>query len=290
MPRPPACYISNPPDKIPMVFTDVSDFPRQPKPMSRRKAKHFPRTSLLPHAIECQSESQPSNLPPGSRRSNSTVASMSTRPSEAEPPYSTGTLSKKSLTDEQKLIVSELLRKFKGCSSSDAGLKMLDEFHLTPSDRSQDTLDKEIIKEIVLLRAGGLSFRNSMGSWDSDLSIPAKPDLQPTSSTIPEDEKQIRSMKYQMIKSIYMKKLELNQAGRLLLPKIVRTKQEMDYSILQHSGPKTSSSDETRTSTATPQPKLRRGDRLLRQCMKGPAGRMKQRQLLASRGSETVEA
>ncbi|KAH9814201.1 hypothetical protein DFH28DRAFT_1083190 [Melampsora americana] len=269
IPRPPPCYISNPPTKVPMVFTDVSDFPRQTKPISKRKAKHFPRSSILsPYS---QSNSTPS--PPHSRdqrRSNSTLASMSVRMADGDLAYPSGT-SKSSknntLSDEHKELVSELLRKFKGCSSSEAGMKMLDEFKFDSSP-----LNNESIKEMVLLRAGGLSFRESMGNWNNDLS--RTQDLQPS---LKGDEKAIQSMKYQMIKSIYMKKLELNQAGRLLLPEKVRSKQEKDFSIVQQS-----------VSSVLPkvqQVKLRKGDRLLKQCMKGPAGRMKQRQLLKAQKS-----
>ncbi|KAG0144079.1 hypothetical protein CROQUDRAFT_47859 [Cronartium quercuum f. sp. fusiforme G11] len=277
VPRPPPCYISAPPDKIPMVFTDVSEFPRQAKPISKRKAKHFPRTSLLPNHSEW-------NAPPRSR-SNCTLAAMSVRMADGEVAYPTGTqklAQNKSLSDEQKEVVSDLLRRFKGCSTSDAGMKMLDEFKLESSE-SNSQLDHDLIKEMVLLRAGGLSFRKSMGTWDADLSISAQ--TSEPASPVPEDEKQIQSMKYQMIKSIYKRKLELNQAGRLLLPKMVRAKQEKDFSILHNQASKVQSEDEA-TKIVPSSTKLRRGDRLLRRCMKGPAGRMKQRELLAAKAAE----
>ncbi|KAI9625582.1 hypothetical protein KEM48_010844 [Puccinia striiformis f. sp. tritici PST-130] len=53
-------------------------------------------------------------------------------------------------------------------------------------------------------------------------------------SDMSEDEKPIGSIKFDMIKSIYLKKLELNPSGRLLLAKSVRSKEERDLKPCQH--------------------------------------------------------
>ncbi|KAH9472710.1 hypothetical protein Pst134EA_003317 [Puccinia striiformis f. sp. tritici] len=327
LPRPPTSYISKPANKIPMVFTDVSEFPRAPKPMSKRQARYFPKTSLLPdYSAEPTCSSQPT-----SRRSHSTIAPTmaSVDPmnsAQFSPPK--GDVHKNSLGSnpqqvegmaaERRILATRLLSQLRGCSSSENSSKLLDQIS-TSSDYSEfrnlTGIDEDQIKESLLLRAGGLSFKtpgdgSKQNEADFDFSdpsdrssnstIPSKqqnnnPGQSQAVSVLSEDEKQIRSIKFEMIKSIYLKKLELNSSGRLLLPKSVRSKEEKDLKLFQHTTSSASTSSSihntgqnpttattTGTSSQTNPPELSdsTSNQLVRRCMKGPLGRMKQRQQL----------
>ncbi|KAH9448985.1 hypothetical protein Pst134EA_018933 [Puccinia striiformis f. sp. tritici] len=108
-----------------------------------------------------------------------------------------------------------------------------------------------------------------------------------------EDEKPIGSIKFDMIKSIYLKKLELNPSGRLLLAKSVRSKEERDLKPCQHTTSSASTSpsilntgrNSTTATTTGPSSQTNPSELsgstsnpLVQRCMKGPRGRMKQRQ------------
>ncbi|MBW0476033.1 hypothetical protein O181_015748 [Austropuccinia psidii MF-1] len=288
LPRPPACYVANPPGKVPMVFTDVSEFPRLPKPMSKRKAKYHPKTSLLPnYSTELH---QPTRTM-SSRRSNSTLAAIAVRQSQDSTLSDRigGRTSEKTPSkakEGKQELAAQLLRQFKGCANSNNGLKLLEEFKSVKTNKlaSQTEIDSDEIKERVLLQAGGLSFRKPGAKAASEYN-----ETNETSTeNLSDEEKQIRSIRYEMIKSIYLKKLELNSAGRLLLPKSIRTKEEQDYQILSSHSPheivetKGSTSQRNRQSQLT-----NRSNSLIKQCMKGPRGRIKERQLL-NKSKETL--
>ncbi|POW06359.1 hypothetical protein PSTT_09039 [Puccinia striiformis] len=225
LPCPPTSYISKPANKILMVFTNVSEFPQAPKPMSKRQARYFPKTSLLPdYLAEPTCSSQPTL-----RRSHSTVAptiasvdpinnahffpakgdvcenSIGSNPQQVE-----------KMAVKRRILVTQLLSQLKGCLRLENSSKLLDQIRTSSNYsefRNLTGIDKDQIKESVLLRAGGLSFKTPVMS---------------------EDEKPIGSIKFDMIKSIYLKKLELNPSGRLLLAKSVRSKEERDLKPCQH--------------------------------------------------------
>ncbi|KNZ53386.1 hypothetical protein VP01_3255g1, partial [Puccinia sorghi] len=299
LPRPPPCYISNIPNKVPMVFTDVSEFPRAPKPMSKRKAKYYPKTSLLPDYSALPSRSGPQSA----RRSHSTAAATPVvepiggspfSPSETEVCETlAASNTRQDKTDAQRRnLTARLLRQLKGCANSEHGSRLIDELSALPHDSECTYLtgmDANQIKESLLLRAGGLSFKAPGSKKNMESLDPIE-----TSSTKNEtpDEKQIQSIKVDMIKSIYLKKLELNSAGRLLLPRSIRSKEEKDLKILQHTTPSSTynvaRNNGTTVASQSNSPDLigSRSNQLVRRCMKGPLGRIKQRQelqLLASR-------
>ncbi|PLW33817.1 hypothetical protein PCANC_21910 [Puccinia coronata f. sp. avenae] len=296
IPRPSVCYISNQPNKVPMVFTDVSEFPRAPKPMSKRKAKYYPKTSLLPD----YSSQATRNSTPSTRRSHSTAAattsveqmsapSFSPSNSEVRETPSASNIQQGEKDLERRNLTARLLRQLKGCANSENGSKLLDQFINLPDHSKFGSLTEtgaEDIKEALLLRAGGLSFKTS-GAKKLDGNCHSDQTQNGNSSLVCEDEKQIQSIKIEMIKSIYLKKLELNSTGRLLLPKSIRSKEEKDLKILQN----TASCSVTeraarinRTNSSSQSNSLdlvsSRSNQLVRRCMKGPLGRIKQRQQL----------
>jgi len=298
LPRPPPCYISNIPNKVPMAFTDVSEFPRAPKPMSKRKAKYYPKTSLLPDYSALPSRSGPQSA----RRSHSTAAATPlvepisgspfspSKTEVCETPTASNTRQDK-IDAQRRNLTARLLRQLKGCANSENGSRLIDELSALPHD-SEGTyitgMDANQIKESLLLRAGGLSFK----APGSKKSIDHPIETSPTKNETP-DEKQIQSIKVDMIKSIYLKKLELNSTGRLLLPRSIRSREEKDLKVLQHTTPSSSThnvdhNNGTTVASKSNSPDLigSRSNQLVRRCMKGPLGRIKQRQelqLLASR-------
>ncbi|KAA1130679.1 hypothetical protein PGTUg99_023693 [Puccinia graminis f. sp. tritici] len=308
LPRPSTCYISKPPNKVPMVFTDVSEFPRAPKPMSKRKARYYPKTSLLPDYSAQPTRSSPSSARRSHSTAAATIASVEQLNNPQFPPsnsdiHETAAASKaqQEKSDEEKRnLAGRLLRQLKGCASSENGSKLLDQLSTSPdySEFSSLTgIDADEIKESLLLRAGGLSFKASGGKKIMEEFHPDRINSIRNENEAPvsEDEKQIRSIKLEMIKSIYLKKLELNSSGRLLLPKSIRAKEDKDLKILQSAGSTSStsianqSSCSSSSSTSGPTPSSSsdlissRSNQLVRKCMKGPLGRIKQRQLLANR-------
>ncbi|WAQ92047.1 hypothetical protein PtA15_15A442 [Puccinia triticina] len=302
LPRPSTSYISKPPNKIPMVFTDVSEFPRAPKPMSKRKARYYPKTSLLPdYSVEPTRSSSNS-----ARRSHSTAATASSSEHIDSPQFSssssgiyetaaTSNKQREKMDEERRSFAARLLKQLKGCANSENGSKLIDQLSASPdySEFSNLTgIDADEIKESLLLRAGGLSFKTSGGPKNAGDFTPDR--INPTNndngSPVSEDEKQIRSIKFEMIKSIYLKKLELNSSGRLLLPKSIRSQEEKDLKILQNTLPSSSTQSPDRSSnpsqSASSDLISSRSNQLVRKCMKGPLGRIKQRQqlqLLANR-------
>lgn len=296
IPRPSTSYISKPPGKVPMVFTDVSKFPRAPKPMSKAKAKYYPKTSLLPDYQAMQSKNGISS----GRRSHFTIASSSSDLTQSSIPNKS--IGETNLTadhrdrieEQKKNLASRLLRQLKGCSNSENGLKLLNQI-TNSTDGSKfielTGLDPDEIKEKLLLQAGGFSFQTLSTTTKSTtnrdnflLQQQESPNNSTTAtanqSPISEDEKEIRSIKFDMMKSIYLKKLELNSTGRLLLPESIRLKEEQDLKILR-SSTTTSSSSSSITSNLTnsnsSENKNRqvgnRSNHFIRQCMKGPLGR-----------------
>lgn len=298
LPRPPPSYISKPPSKVPMVFTDVSKFPRAPKPMSKRKARYYPKTSLLPD-YSILSANSVSKLSSRSRRSHSSFASAQVFDEpRVQPRYSSTanhasvrTLEddQKAMEDQRRALTSKLLRQLKGCATSENGLKVLEQLAASTDSSEFSELagvDPDEIKEALLLRAGGLSFKTpGKANHHNALDHHHPKPNEESSLSLSEHEKKIRSIKFEMIKSIYLKKLELNSAGRLLLPKSIRSKQEHDIRILQNCSTIKRADDQNsrrdvQTAFNVSDGTSSRSNRLIRQCMKGPLGRMKQRRQL----------
>ncbi|KAH9452499.1 hypothetical protein Pst134EB_016451 [Puccinia striiformis f. sp. tritici] len=327
LPRPPTAYVSRPANKIPMVFTDISKFPRAPKPMSKQQARYFPKTSLLPdYLVEPTCSSQPT-----SHRSHSTIAPTmasvdpmnsaqfsSPKGDICENSIGSNPQQVEGMAAERRIPATRLLSQLKGCSSSENSSKLLDQISTSSyysEFRNLTGIDEDQIKESLLLRTGGLSFKtpgdgckknvvdfdfSDPSDQSSNSTIPSKqqnknPGQSHAVSVLSEDEKQIRSIKFEMIKSIYLKKLELNSSGRLLLPKSVRSKEEKDLKLFQHTTSSASTSSSTHNTGQNPTTATTTGtisqtnpselsgstsNQLVRRCMKGPLGRMKQRQQL----------
>jgi hypothetical protein len=276
--------------------------------MSKRKARYYPKTSLLPDYSAQPTRSSPSYARRSHSTAAATIASVGQMNNPQFPPpnsdlQETAAASKaqqEKSDEEKKNLAGRLLRQLKGCASSENGSKLLDQLSTSPdySEFSSLTgIDADEIKESLLLRAGGLSFKTSGGKTMMEEFYPDRINSVKNENEAPvsEDEKQIRSIKLEMIKSIYLKKLELNSSGRLLLPKSIRTKEDKDLKILQSTGSSSSTSSADRSSNSsssspsglTPSSSSdlisSRSNQLVRKCMKGPLGRIKQRQLLANR-------
>ncbi|KAI8453359.1 hypothetical protein BY996DRAFT_2737756 [Phakopsora pachyrhizi] len=268
IPRPSKCHITKAKGKIPMVFTDVSKFPRAPKPMSKKKAKYFLKTPLFANfsPSNTENESMIQSSQKNSRRSNSTWAPSQLEVSQISengpcPPGGSDE------AQRQKESAAQLLQKVKGTGRTKNGIKLLDAF------RDSYSREDEIV-ESVLMQIGGLSFRKSSKGLDSIISPSNVQRTKESSNSI--EEKQIREMKYEMMKSIYSKKLELSSAGRLLLPKSVREKEERDQLIMSVSDRSRGLSEESERRLVSEAGG--RSNQIVKRCMKGPMSRIKQRE------------